>query len=191
MSKLQNLIKEKPIIVALPIILIIGAIIGLNMNLSPASIIKTGDGALPEASIEHISTFEYDAYFVTFNVTVTDADNDVTAIDIQAQALAATRPIDVTDYGTTYNITEWTSILTFTDPATPFIKTVQLTFYEPVSFEIRVVVDDLGGNSVYDSIKANVDIERPTTVDASIIAIPIGLIALVVIQKAKNRKNKN
>jgi len=190
MNKLKNLIKKKPAIVFVPVIIILGAIIGINL-VAPASIIKTGEGAMPEVSIKHISTFEFDEFFVTFNVTVTDADNDIVLVDIQAKAPSATRPIDVTDYGTTYNITEWTSILTFTDPVSPLVKTVQLTFYEEISFEIRVVVDDLGGNSVYDSIKGNVDIDRPTIVNASIIAIPIGLIALVMIQRVKTRKNKN
>jgi hypothetical protein len=180
------------VLIMIVVILSIGILMSIDR---PSSIIQTGTGNIPNASIRHLSTFERtDVFFVTFKITVQDPDNDTVQAYVEIKAAKATKRIQDID-GNMYDPTNWTIVWSkgnfdsiISDPSlNPFSGDFRLTFLEDVSFKARIVVADVGGNVVFEEISSSV-IKKFLEVPA--FELPILIIGLITFY-CKKKLNKD
>jgi hypothetical protein len=175
-----------PLIVGM--ILVIGGIAIISF-LPSASVLRTGSGKLPEVSIEHISTFDViDRYYVTFNVTMEDPDNDIVQAHVEIKTGNASIIVETDTSGVELTTEDWVQVwsggeeysMEVQPVLNPFSGAVNVHFFEDVPFKARIVVGDLGGNIIFEETNSNV-IKKQSSSIPSFELIPTVFLLIVVI----------
>ena len=134
---------------------IIGVVVFFLLSGQVGSVIQTGTGELPQAYIKHISSFDFaEGYYVTFNVTAYDPDNDITKIDLEMTSDHATQLVK-DQSNIEYNLSSWVVVWSVANPViNPFVTTVRITFSESIQFYARIIVEDAGDNAIFHKISS-------------------------------------